>query len=221
MKALAIPLIAVIAAPPWANAQTTDEIVERVQKVYQDTKNFRAEFSQKLTLRATKRKRRAGGRVFFQKPHRFRFVYTRGEDKKVVVSDGKKVWTYLRDEGQVRIDPFSPKLANSVRFLWGEGNLREHFDIRRHEGQKYGRAGDHLLELIPKVDEGHYKKLVFVIDPATFEVRETVVFDPVGNVNHMAFSRVQRNVEMAARLFRFKIPKGAQVVRSPELKEDD
>jgi outer membrane lipoprotein carrier protein len=221
MKALAIPLIALIAAPSWAAAQTTDEIVERVQKVYQDTRNFRADFSQKLTLRATKRKRRAGGRVYFQKPYRFRFVYTRGEDKKVVVSDGKKVWTYMLDERQVRIDPFSPKLANSVRFLWGEGNLREQFEIRRHEGKEYGRPGDPLLELVPKADEGYYKKLIFVIDPATFEVRETVVFDPVGNVNHMAFANVKRNVEMAAKLFRFKTPKGAQVVRSPELKDDD
>ena len=41
--------------------------------------------------------------MFFAKPNRFRFVYKLGQDKKVIVSDGKKVWTYLSEEGQVRI----------------------------------------------------------------------------------------------------------------------
>jgi chaperone LolA len=201
-----------------ARATTLDEVINGIQKVYGETRNFKASFDQKLTLRATKRKRRAGGRVYFQKPAQFRFVYTRGE-KKRLVSDGKRVWTYVPEDAQVRIDPFSPKLAASLRFLWGEGNLREQFDARALEKSGYGREGDHVLELVPKVDEGHYKKLVFVVDPKTFDVRETIVHDPVGNVNHMRFRRVQRNADLKPSLFTFKPPKGAEVIESPELKQ--
>lgn len=219
MKTLALAL-ALSPALPAAAAPTVDQIVDGVQKVYQETRNFRANFRQTVTLRATQRKRRAGGRVYFQKPYRFRFVYTRGEERKVIVSDGKKVWTFLRDEGQVRIDPFSQKLASSLRFLWGEGNLREQFEVTTWDGKGYGREGDHVLQLTPRADEGHYKRLIFVIDPRSFEVRETVVFDPVGNVNHMVFSSVKRNLSLASKLFRFRIPKGAHVIRSPELKDE-
>jgi outer membrane lipoprotein carrier protein len=217
-----MPVLAALALLATTQTATSlDEIIDRVQKVYQETRNFRAEFRQTLTLRATRRKRRAGGRVFFQKPYMFRFVYTQGQDRKVIVSDGKTVWTFLRDEGQVRIDPFSRKLGASLRFLWGEGNLREQFEIKKLEGSGFGRAGDPVIELTPRADEGHYRKLVFVIDPRTWEVRETVVYDPVGNVNHMAFSRVRRNIAIDARAFRFQVPKGAQVIRSPEVKRAD
>jgi outer membrane lipoprotein carrier protein len=220
MKGLLLLLLCTLTAPAAA-APSLDEVVDRVQKVYRDTRNFRAEFNQVITLRATKRKRRAGGRVFFQKPGQFRFHYKRGEEKKVIVSDGKRVWTYLPEDAQVRIDPFSQKLAGSLRFLWGEGVLREQFQIQPHEGKEYGRAGDHVIRLIPKADEGHYKQLVFVVDPKTFEVRETVIFDPVGNINHMEFEKVARNIEIPEKVFRFRVRKGVQVVKSPELKEDE
>jgi outer membrane lipoprotein carrier protein len=204
-----------------AAAESLDEVIDQVQKVYRLTQRFRAEFSQDITLRATKRPRKAGGRVFFEKPGKFRFVYTRGAEKKVIVSDGKKVWTYLTEDGQVRIDPFDQKLAASLRFLWGAGDLRTDFDIQKYEGTGFGRAGDHVIELIPKAHAGHYKKLVFVVDPKTFEVRETIIYDPVGNVNRMVFENVARNIAIKEATFRFNIPKGAQVIRSPELKEND
>ena len=72
--------------------------------------------------------------------------------------------------------------------------------------------------LVPKADEGHYKKLEFVVDPATFEVKETVVHDPVGNVNHMRFLGVKRNIAIAPAVFQFKPPRGVPVTESPELK---
>ena len=199
-------------------APTLDEIVDKVQKGYQETRNFKAGFKQVLTLRATKRKRLAGGNVYFEKPGKFRFNYKKGAEKKVLVSDGKKVWTYMVEDAQVRVDLFSPKLAASLRFLWGEGNLREQFDIELEEKSGFGGPADFVLRLVPKADEGHYKKLTFVVDPTTFEVKETVVFDPVGNINHMTFTRVLRNIEMKRGTFHFKTPKNVQVVESPELK---
>lgn len=220
--ALTAALGLALGAPATATAAPTlDEIVDKVQKGYSETRNFKATFKQRLTLRATKRKRNAGGRVFFEKPGKFRFIYTKGDEKKTLVSDGKRVWTYIIDDAQVRVDPFSPKLAASLRFLWGEGNLRENFNMKVLEDSKLGKAGDHVLELVPKADEGHYKKLVFVVDPTTFEVRETVVHDPVGNINHMTFVGVVRNVEIPTKTFRFKAPRGVQIVESPDLKTDE
>lgn len=207
-----------------AEGPSLDDIVAGVQKVYSETRNFKAKFKQRLTLRATKRKRNTGGFITFQKPNQFRFNYTTGDEKKLIVSDGKIVSTYLIDDAQMRMDPFDPKLAASLRFLWGDGNLKDQFNVTQKSaawGKKrgFGRAGDLFLELKPKADEGHYKRLVFVVDPASFEVRETVVFDPVGNVNHMRFINVKRNIEVDPRRFTLKPKAGVQIVKSPELKD--
>ena len=216
-----VVLSTLLAAGAAAHAQelTADQIIDGVQKAYAKTENFRAVFQQTLHLRATKRKRPSGGKLFFAKPGKFRFVYTKGDDKKVIVSDGTKVWTYMIDEAKVRVDPFSPKLAASLRFLWGGGDLKAEFNVSEKKDSKLGKDGDHVLELVPKGDEGHYKKLIFVVDPKTFDVKQTVVYDPVGNINYVKFVRVDRNVDIKANTFTFKTPKGAEVTESPELKQ--
>ena len=207
-----------------AQEPSLEQIVAGVQKVYAETRNFKAKFKQRLSLRATKRKRNAGGFITFQKPNQFRFNYTLGDEKKLIVSDGKIVWTYIIDDAQMRMDPFDPKLAASLRFLWGDGELKDQFNVTQQSAawarkRGFGRKGDLFLELKPKADEGHYKKLIFVVEPASFEVRETIVYDPVGNVNHMTFINVKRNIVLDPRRFTLKPKAGVQVVKSPELKD--
>ena len=87
----------------------------------------------------------------------------------------------------------SSQLPAQVSFLFGKGRLGDEFDITYLDGQAFGQAGDLVLKLVPKKATAQYKHLVFVVDPKTFMVKETVLVDQQGGTNHIVFSAIETN----------------------------
>ena len=50
-----------------------------------------------------------------------------------------------------------------------------------------------MLKLIPKVASAQYRHLLFVVQPKTFLVKETILFDQQGGQNDLLFTAIEPN----------------------------
>jgi outer membrane lipoprotein carrier protein len=209
------------AAAPAAVAQgprlEVKAVVAEVQKRYDAAADFRARFTQTLTSVALGRKTNSSGEVTFKKPGRMRWDYEK-PDKSSYITDGGVLWLYEPDDKQA----FKQKLEASqlpaaLSFLTGKGKLAAEFDITFAAKSPYGGAGDYVLSLSPKTPQATVKAILFVVDPRTFDVRESVITDAQGNVNDLVFADIRVNTRVPEALFKFTPPAGVRVIDTGKL----
>ena len=214
--ALACALLAAtpVAAPPRLE---TPAVVEKVQKRYDAATDFRARFTQTLTSVVMGRKTNSAGGVMFKKPGRMRWDYEKPE-RAMYVSDGNTLWLYEPDDQQAFKQALSTsQLPAALAFLTGKGKLAAEFDITPVAKSPYGTPGDYLLSLSPKVAEPQVKSILFVVDPKTFDVRESVITDGQGNTNDLTFADIKTNTHLPEAEFHFTPPAGVRVIDTAKL----
>ena len=74
-----------------------------------------------------------------------------------------------------------------MTFLYGKGDLKKDFDAKLDTSKKYGGKGDIVLELTPKTKTTQYKTLYLVVDKDQYRVKESIIIDGAGAVNHFRF----------------------------------
>jgi len=189
-------------------------VVAEVQKRYDGAADFRARFTQTLTSAALGRKTSSSGEVTFKKPGRMRWDYEKPE-KSSYVTDGGVLWLYEPDDKQAfKQDLKSSQLPAALSFLTGKGKLATEFDIT-FVGNKPG--ADYVLALSPKTPQAQVKTIQFVVDPRTFDVRESVITDAQGNVNDLTFADIRVNTRVPDALFKFTPPAGTRVIDTAKL----
>jgi outer membrane lipoprotein carrier protein len=109
------------------------------------------------------------------------------------------------------------QLPAALAFLTGKGKLAAEFDISAVAKSPYGTPGDYLLSLSPKVAEPQVKSILFVVDPKTFDVRESVITDGQGNTNDLTFADIKTNTHLPEAEFHFTPPPGVRVIDTAKL----
>jgi outer membrane lipoprotein carrier protein len=94
----------------------------------------------------------------------------------------------------------------------GEGELLDEFDVELTDDST---AEAPILELTPKEPTSHYRMLRFELDPETFQVAKTTVYDPYGNTNEIDFRNMRVNRSLPDSGFEFEPPEGARLL-NPE-----
>ena len=200
------------AEQPNAATPTAQDAAKRIQQFYAQTKDYQAKFTQTYHDLAAGSKKVNHGTVYFKKPGKMRWDYmkTGGTPDKLYVSDGSSFWVYEYDFKQVFKQCLKDsQLPTSLSFLMGEGDLLKEFDI---EHTKASTAAKPQLKLTPKEPTPNYKELRFTLDPQTYQVIRTEIYDPYGNKNEIEFQKVQVNKNLPDKGFDFKVPKGARVL---------
>lgn len=212
-----IPPAARIAQPTMAAADSDklDSVVAAMQLVYDKTTGFSGDFTQRYTYTLLRRTQESKGSVKFHKPGLMRWDYQAPAAKSFVV-DGKSLWVSQPEDHNAFVNACFQQdgLTASIAFLWGQGKLKEQFDIAWFKGV-FGEATDHHLELTPKKGNAVYAKLILVVDPKTSRVRQSIVVDPSGNVNQFIYAGLKWNAAFAPQDFRFTPPAGTHVARMP------
>jgi outer membrane lipoprotein carrier protein len=210
---LSIPVPLLWAQQPTAQVElTTAQIVERVQAVYDEVSDFRASFRQEYANAALGETDTSSGIMHFLKPGHMRWDYSAPVARYFII-DGASLWIYEPTEAQYYTQPLDDSdLPTALRFLMGRGDFAEDFDITTVENS----LSRIVLELVPRSDEGEYRKLRFVVNPETFRIDETTIYDPVGNTNRFVFTDREENVGYVPGDFSFTPPVGASRIDSPE-----
>ncbi len=189
-----------------------DAVLARVQKHYENLKDYTADFTQTYTRVAMSRTTESRGTLKLMKPGMMRWDYVKPAPK-LWLADGKQLFVYDPEYEQVLIDKNFEvsRLSNSISFLWGEGDLRKTFKASLGEPQKYKLSKSvQVLELVPKSD-ATYAKLVLVLDPKTGQVTESIIFETTGNTNHFKFTNLKINTGLKKPEFTFTPPPGTDV----------
>jgi outer membrane lipoprotein carrier protein len=206
---------AVAAGPARLDVKT---VVDRVQQRYDSATDYHAKFGQTLTNAAFGRKTASSGEVLFKKPGRMRWNYEKPEAK-TYVADGATLWLYEPEDKQAfKQDLKSSQLPAALAFLTGRGKLATEFDVTFAKDSPYGSPGDYVLSLAPKQPQAQVKSILFVVDPATFNVRESVITDSQGNINDLLFTDIRINGGVPDGTFRFSPPAGVRVIDTAKMR---
>ena len=217
MSAAPALLLALLAAAPAGARLDVTTVVDKVQHRYDTAADFRARFTQTLTSTALGRKTNSAGVVMFKKPGRMRWDYDKPE-RATYVSDGNTLWLYEPDDAQAFKQSLSAsQLPAALAFLTGKGKLAAEFDITLVDKSPYAAPGEYVLALSPKLAEPQVKSLLFVVDPKTFDVRESVITDGQGNTNDLTFADIKTNTKIPDGEFRWSPPSGTRVIDTNKL----
>lgn len=209
---LAFALVSGIPAAQAPSAPPPGEIAARVQARYDGIRDFTADFVQTYEGGVLRRKIVESGVVQVSKPGRMRWEYRKPE-RKLFVSDGREMYLHEVAANQVTIFPVpqGDEAATAVLFLAGKGHITRDFTVTRAEA---AAAGTHALRLTPKSPEPDYDWLVLTVDRQSLQIRSLTAADNQGGRSTFEFSSIRENTRIPDRVFRFTIPRGADVVRA-------
>src|SRR5437764_1303269 len=99
LLALALPATAMARDKPVAKAaDPAREVMEKIQKFYEATKDLHARFEQAVQAGIGGNKK-AAGEMWLKKPGRMRWEYGKPE-KKLMIADGQTLWVYEPEDEQ-------------------------------------------------------------------------------------------------------------------------
>jgi outer membrane lipoprotein carrier protein len=204
----ALPALELFAAAP-----TAEEIALRVQKFYDATKTFRANFAQVYFIKVQNKKKESKGKVVFEKPGKMSFTYDSPNGNRVV-SDGKIIKVYEKDAEQMYETAVQKsQYPAALSFLMGEGKLVKDFKLKLLDPATMKFEGGFVLEGTPKEATPAYQKMLLYVDGQTSQARRVLIIDAQSNRNRFDFSEPVVNKPVEAKEFEFTPPKGTKIVK--------
>jgi outer membrane lipoprotein carrier protein len=180
--------------------------VDQLKSFIEGTRTARAAFSQTVTGKSGRKPQSSTGQMMFARPGKFRWIYEKPYPQ-LLVGDGRKLWVYDPDLKQVSVKALGQALGSSpVALLAGENALEKNFELAdagSHDGLDW-------VEAKPKAADSGFEKVRIGLRGNEFAAME--VFDNFGQTTVIRFSAFERNPQLAADLFRFVPPQGADLV---------
>jgi outer membrane lipoprotein-sorting protein len=193
------------AAQPVASTPSAATVLANVQTFYASQHQLTAAFHQVVTQPAFGTSAESDGSVRVAKPALFRFDYRSKKHTamKSFIFDGTIFWIIDVGNKQVfkTLLQTNVTLPAAVSFLTGAGNLTAQFNVALNTSGKLGRASAMVLELTPKQASARLRQLLFVVDPATWSVTESIVIDLSGNTQDITFGTLDFKSAIRPTLF--------------------
>ncbi len=188
-------------------AQTaTAGAIDKLHRFLDTTHTARADFAQIVVAKNGRKPQQSSGVMMFARPGKFRWQIDKPYQQ-LLVGDGDKVWIYDPDLRQVTVRKVGAALGGSpAALLAGDNALDKNF-LLSEAGE---REGIEWLEAIPKSTDSGFEKIRIGFSGADLKAME--LFDNFGQTTTLLFARLERNPPLAATLFRFTQPAGADVL---------
>ena len=216
MRSLAFVLLGALALAPRLAGQGQDPaaLAARIQARYATIKDFQGDFVQSYEGGVLRTKTSESGTLAVKQPGLFRFVYAKPE-RKEFVSDGTQIYTYLVADKQVIVSPApGPGEATTpALFLAGRANIARDFTPAATTLSS-APPGLIALKLEPRKPDPDYQWFALGVDPATLQIRHLVAMDRQGGRSAFTFSNLKENQGISDNTFRFRIPRGVDVVNN-------
>ena len=110
-------------------SRSADQIVDSLQKNYDATVDFVADFRQETEVKTLNRKLKASGKLYFKRPGKMFWRYEEPKGQ-FVLADGKNLYFYQPEQNQVIKSPLKNAFRSDIplSFLLGLGNLKKDFN---------------------------------------------------------------------------------------------
>jgi outer membrane lipoprotein carrier protein len=177
-----------------------------VDKYLAGLATWSADFTQTIDDGHGKVMRSAAGKLYLQKPGRFRWDYVEPSEQ-LILADGKKIWFYDKDLQQANVRDMDANLASTPAVLLsGGGSVGSQFDVTALPPKE----GMEWYQLIPKRADTDFQ--LVRIGFTKGELTSMFLADKLNQVTQLTFSHSQRNAKFAPGLFTFTPPAGVDVI---------
>jgi len=192
-----------------AENNNADAVVDKLQKNYDATADFVADFRQETEVKTVNRSLKSAGKLSFKRPGKMLWRYDEPKGQ-FVLADGKNLYFYQPDQNQVIKSPLKNAFRGDIplSFLLGLGNLKKDFNSTL----KSSDANQYVLRLEPKGEAGGFTEILLAVNKSSFDISSVSVRDAAGNLTSVRFSNMRKGVGLKDSLFEVEIPKGADVV---------
>lgn len=230
-------LLLCLASHSWA--LELDDLVARIESNYKNIAAFKGNFKQKATLKTLNRVQESSGKLYYKKPDKFRWQYTKPAGQEII-SDGDTLWIYIPENKQVYVYELSEKRETGSEgqipgnFLNNLGDLGRDFNVRWGASTKRDEQGNSIIELVPRIPMANINNISLVIPrdiktnpSSSFPVIESVVKDAYGNITSIEFTNIEilETVDKKAgtkksgmlpdSMFKYRPPAEAEIIKVP------
>lgn len=192
-----------------AEKNAAEPIVDSLQKNYDATADFIADFRQETEVKTLNRTLKTSGKLSFKRPGKMLWRYEEPKGQ-FVLADGKHLYFYQPDQNQVIKSPLKNAFRGDIplSFLLGLGNLKKDFNATL----KTADDAQYVLRLEPKSEAGGYSEILLGVGKASPDILWASVRDAANNLTTLRFSGMRKGVGLKDDLFQVQIPNGADVV---------
>jgi outer membrane lipoprotein carrier protein len=192
-----------------AESKSADAIVDSLQRNYEATADFVADFTQETEVKTLNRNLKASGQVSFKRPGKMLWRYEEPKGQ-FVLADGKFLYFYQPDQNQIIKSPLKNAFRSDIplSFLLGIGNLKKDFNaaVKSTDDTQY------VLRLEPKGESGGFNEVLIGVAKNSFDIRWVSVRDATNNLTTIRLSGMRKGVGLNDSLFHLAVPKGVDIV---------
>lgn len=182
---------------------------QQLQGALASIKTMRANFSQ--TVRSGRRVvQRTNGSMALIRPGRFRW-YSTQPTKQLIIADGKNLWVYDKDLQQVTVRALRNGLQDTpAAFLSGSNKtLARDYKVKILKTSR----GQQRYQLTPRRSRASFRYID--LNLSGNRITSMRLVDKLGQTTDLRFSSVRVNQRLSSNLFRFRVPRGVDVVGRP------
>jgi outer membrane lipoprotein carrier protein len=204
LQTAALTLLAALTGAAGAAAAATP--AAEVEKYLSGLASWSADFEQTIDDGNGHVLRSAAGRLYLQRPGKFRWDYSQPSEQ-LVLADGKQIWFYDKDLAQANVRDMDTSLASTpASLLSGSGSVSTQFDVTALPPS----AGLQWFQLVPKHADTDFQLVRIGFDKG--ELRSMFLADKLNQITQLTFSHSKRNLTLAPDLFSFTPPPGVDVI---------
>jgi len=191
------------------DGSSAEPIVDRLQKSYDATQDFVADFRQETEVKTLNRTLKASGKLSFKRPGKMLWRYDEPKGQ-FVLADGKHLYFYQPEQNQVIKSPLKNAFRGDIplSFLLGLGNLKKEFNATL----KSTEESNYVLRLEPKGESGGFGEILLAVNKSTSDIQWVSIRDASANLTTIRFSGMRKGVGVNDSLFQLQIPNGADIV---------
>ncbi len=186
-------------------AQASD-VLDRLDRFLVEVQRGTGEFSQVVTSRSGRKPKTSRGEFAFERPGRFRWVYTEPYPQ-TLVGDGERLWSFDPELNQVSVKAIGDVLGSTpAAILAGDGPIEARFDLTdggTHDGLDWAIA-------TPRATDSPFTDMALGFRGNALAAM--TIRDGFGQVTELRFEAFKTNPALDKGLFRFTPPPGADVI---------
>ena len=196
-------------APAAQATETSDNGSRHLDRFLDETRTFRARFSQELLDGDGNLVEAASGTFSLKRPNRFLWSYAEPFEQQVV-ADAANVWIHDVELGQITVSPLDGMIASSpAMLLSGDGQVRDGFEIT----ESFRDGPIEWIRLTPRERGVDFRLIQVGFDAG--ELAALILVDALGQVTSIEFHDVMVNPDIGDEFFEFNPPAGTDVIGDP------
>jgi len=189
--------------------------INKLQKKYKNTNSFTSQFEQNFHPAMLNKTAHSSGQVLFKKPGQMRWNYKAPNKKAFIINNSSLIVYNAKDKSAYQNKCFKQNsLTSSLSFLWGMGDLNKKFDAKEFNG-RFGDKTDLHIRFKPKEKNSHFRKLILVLDPKSYQIKQSIIVDWQNNINQFIYSDFKTNPQLPKNIFNFKTPENITLMPMP------